>query len=278
MKKFRFTLWVAIALVATIPAYSQNYDAPLSVTALAIGGQQLFISDAFSASGNPARCAMYDDKSAPKFRFGIMVRNQFLMNTLKNGGAGVSVCINKTDGIGFNLQYEGTSNLKRNTFVMAYAKRINNRVFLGVSLYYLNLFEQTIGNKNLITGKAGLYFQSSKKVAFGLSIFNPFATKLTLLTSERIPTNMISGLSYEVSKQLKCYISYRLGLHEANNLMLGMSYSSQPMLLWYMGCSTFNDLLNFGVRIKLKSMELQLSMSYQQRLGISPAVGFDWGR
>lgn len=276
MKKFRFTLWVAIALVATIPSYSQNQDAPSSVPVLAIGGQQLFISDAFSASGNPALCAKYEDKSTTKFRLGIITKNHYLINTLNQGGAGGNVTINKTDGIGFNIQYEGTANLKKNTFIMAYSKRINNRLFLGVSVYYLNLFEQTIGNKNIITGKAGLYFQSTKKIAFGLTIFNPFATKLTQLTSERISSNMISGISYEVSKQLKCFLSYRLGLHEPNQLMLGLNYSSHPMLDWFLGCNTSNDLLSFGTIIKSKSIRIQLAINYQQRLGVSPAMGFEW--
>ncbi len=278
MKKFRFTLWVAIALVATIPAYSQNYDAPYSVPALALGGQQLFISDAFSASGNPALCAKYDEKSTTKFRLGIMAMNHYLINTLKQGGAGGNANINKTDAIGFNIQYEGTVNLKKNTFILAYSKRITNRLFLGVSFFYLNLFEQTIGNKNIITGKAGLYFQSTKKIAFGLTIFNPFATKLTQSTSERISSNMISGISYEVSKQLKCYLSYQLGLHEPNQLMFGLCYSSHPMLDWFLGCNSSNDLLSFGTTIKSKSIRIQLALNYQQRLGVSSAMGFEWGR
>lgn len=278
MKKFRFTLWVAIIHFATITTYSQNYEAALSVPAIALGGQQLFIGDAFSASGNPALCSKYDDKSSSKFRLGIMTMNHYLINTLKQGGVGGNLCINKTDGIGFNIQYEGSPNLKKNTFIMAYSKRINNRLFLGVSVYYLNLFEQTIGNKNIITGKAGIYFQSTKKIGFGLTIFNPFATKISLLTSERISSNINSGISYEVSKQLKCFLSYRVGLHEPNQLILGLNYSSHPMLDWFLGCNASNDLLSFGTTIKSKSIRIQLAINYQQRLGVSPAMGFEWER
>ena len=135
---------------------------------------------------------------------------------------------------------------------------------------------QTLPSKNNVIGKAGIVFNPSNALLIGVTAYNPFASKLTTLTNERIPTLISAGVCYKVSKQVNVYAEYKLGITNVRNLKLGISYEPKPGIIIYAGFQNSNSPLSFGLTFKTKSINFNVAMQYHQVLGFSPAVGLDW--
>ncbi len=257
-------------LMSNLIAHAQLKDESLAVQGMALGNQNAVIVSPFSALGNPA--LMVENK---KTSLGFTVNNRFFIRNLKLGGFGATHRFTKTDFLGIAFQFDGTSNLKQNTIGIAYAKKVNEKFYAGISIIYINLFERTIASKNKIIGKAGMCYQPTKQFLIGATVYNPFAAKLTILTTERIPTIISAGVCYKVSKQVKVYAEYKLGWYAERILKLGLSYEPRTNIIVYAGFQNSGSPLSLGLTIKTRNININIASQYHQILGFSPIVGFE---
>lgn len=258
-------------LISGLFLKAQEYDSPLSTDAIASAGQSAVLPNAFSALGNPALMPQMKRTTA-----GISVSNRYFLTELKYGGAGLVQHLTKTDAVGVALQFDGTRNFKQTTLALAYSKALHPRFNAGISFQWLNTFQQGIGNSGHFLAKAGVSFQPDKKLLLGVTVFNPFTTRMVLLTNERIPTYFKAGLAYTVSPQVVFYVEDRMSLLAKHNLKLAIHYSPIKQLTVIAGFQNANTPLSFGCRIKTKNLLIWVAFQYHQVLGISPALGLGY--
>ncbi|MCX6188399.1 MAG: hypothetical protein NTW54_02115 [Bacteroidetes bacterium] len=265
---------VILGLCIAMLSNGQSYDESFAVQGVALGNQSVTMFNAFAPVGNPA---MTTNSLTPKSTsFGIMASNRFFLKNLKLGGFGIVHKFSKSDALGLVIQFDGTVNFRQNTIALAYSKKINEKFAVGISILYLNTFEQTIGSINNFLTKAGLIFRPSKQFLVGATVYNPFASKLTQYTHERIPTIISTGVCYSLSKQVNVYTEYKLGWNSLRVFKMGIAYAPQSNLVIYAGFQTSNAPLSFGISIKTKIININIASQYHQILGFSPALGFDY--
>jgi hypothetical protein len=129
---------LVLVLTLFLNTKAQQYDETFAVHSIALGNQDAALNNSFNPIGNPAM--MPENK---KTSVGISVINRFFLINLKQGGLGFIHKFTKTDVFGIVLQFDGTVNLKQNNIALAYAKKINEKFNAGISIIYLNTFEQS---------------------------------------------------------------------------------------------------------------------------------------
>ncbi len=276
IKHFVRNILIGCCVLITSSVKAQQYDQSMSIPSIALGNQSLLLGNSFSALGNPAALTCSFSHLIPQNLIGITVSNKFFLHGLKLGGFGISHKISNTDVCAITIQFEGTANLRQTNIAFAYSKKVNDRFSLGISIIDINVFEQTIGSENKILGKAGICYQPSKLIQVAATIYNPFATKLTSLSMERIPTFLAAGICYLVSKQVKVYAEYKLGLNSVRDFKLGLSYEPKPHVIIFGGYQNTNSPLSIGITLKTKTINISIASQYHQILGFSPAFGFDY--
>ena len=254
-------------------AGAQQYDESFAVQGIAMAGQSAALGTSFNPIGNPALMPLNKRTS-----FGLSVYNKFFLANLKQGGFGMTHKLTKTDVIGVVMQFNGTPNLKQSNIALAYSKKINEKFNAGISFIYLNTFEQSLGSKNNFLAKAGIVFRPSSSFLIGATVYNPLAAKFSKFSNERIPTYISAGICYKVSRQVKVYSEYKLGLNEVRNLKLGLSYEPKPGFIFFAGYQNTNSPLSFGFTFKTKNLNINIATQYHQLLGFSPAIGMDCER
>jgi hypothetical protein len=251
--------------------HAQFYDETYALQGIALGSQSVTLSNGFSAMGNPATISQ-----AHKMEVSMSIINRFMLTDLQLMGCGFSYRFTKSDALGIVVQYDGTMNLNQKNMALGYSKKINERFSAGLTLIYLNTFERTIGSRNNVLAKAGASIQPIRDLRVGVSVYNPFAARLTKLTTERIPTIISSGICYTVSKQLKVYSEYKLGFNTLRNLKIGLCYSPKPAIEFFAGIQNTSMPLACGFSLHAKTINVNIAMQYHQVLGYSPAVGFEF--
>ena len=264
-------LFIIFLLIPALFANAQEYDNPASAEAIASAGQSVVLPNAFSGIGNPALMPMMKKTSG-----GIAISNHYFLSELNFGGAGLVHRFTQTDAAGLVIQYDGTRNFRQTVVAAAYAKALHPRFNAGLSFQWLNMFQQGIGNYNHWLAKAGFSYQVDKRLLIGVSVYNPFTSKLVQLTGERIPTHFSAGACYTVSPQVVFYAEDRMRLSGRHNLKLALHYSPVKNFTFMAGFQNANTPLSFGFRFKTKNILISIAAHYHQVLGLSPAMGLGY--
>jgi hypothetical protein len=239
----------------------------------AMGGYNVTLSDIWSSNNNQAGLGFVEDLSG-----GIYYENRFLLKEtsykagafvlpVKKGAFGLSVT-----SFGFELYSETKAGL-------SYGMRFGDKFSMGVQLNYLNTsLSQDYGSKTSITGAVGLIAKLSKELSLGVHVYNPTRTKLADYDNERLPTIMKLGLDYRFSDKVMLGVSTEKDVDFDAVVNAGIEYHIIEMLYLRAGISTNPTQYAFGFGIQLKDFKVDLSSSFHQTLGITPAISIIYSR
>lgn len=239
----------------------------------AIGGFNVTLSDLWSSNNNQAGLGFVEDLSG-----GIYYENRFLLKEtsykagafvlpVKKGAFGLSVT-----SFGFELYNETKAGL-------SYGMRFGDKFSMGVQLNYLNTsLTQDYGSKTSLTGAVGLIAKLSKELTMGVHIYNPTRAKLAKYDNERVPTIMKLGLDYRFSDKVMLAVSTEKDLNFDAIVNAGIEYHIIEMLYLRGGISTNPTQYAFGFGMQLTNFKIDLSSSFHQTLGITPAISIIYSK
>lgn len=223
------------------------------------------LSDLWAVSNNQAGIAFLDRTSA-----GLYYENRFLIKELGFKAFALAVPL-KGNTFGISITNSGYSLYSNNKFGLAFAKMLGKNFSAGIQLDYLNLsLAEGYGTANTIAAEAGIQAKLFEGFILGVHVFNLSQSKLATFETERIPTIMRIGSSYEFSDKVLLSIEVEKDLDFDQEVKIGLEYQPIEELFFRTGISTYPSFNSFGFGINVKRVRFDFSSTYHWTLGFSP--------
>lgn len=259
-----FCLLIFFLFWYQLPA--QIIRSPLSAPYPGVGTYSKNFIDAFSVINNQAGLANYEEAAA-----GIYSERRFLLKELSSLTASI-VIPSRYGGIGINTHYFGGAHYSNSQIGLAYGKKLNGQVSLGIQFNYNTIRVAGYGNSGTVTVEIGSLWQLTKKIQMGLHLYNPAGGKLGKQSQEKLASIYKVGIGYEASD--KFFISSEIAKEEDQPITVnaGMQYRFAQQIFARAVVSTATGQFAAGVGVKWKKCRVELVSSYNPRLGFSPAL------
>lgn len=265
--KIRGVLILLTIIVNIQSTQAQVANDNVGARSAAMGGYSVTLSDIWSTNNNQAGLGFVTDLAG-----GIYYENRFLLKETSYK-AGAFVLPVKTGALGLSITSFGYELYSQSKASLSYGQRFGDNFSMGVQLNYLNTsLSQDYGTKNAFTGAVGLIAKLSDELSIGVHVYNPTRSKLAEYDNERIPTIMKLGLDYRFSKKVMLGIETEKDIDFDAVVKAGLEYHATEMFYLRGGISTNPTQSSFGFGLQLKDFKLDLSTSFHQTLGMTPAI------
>lgn len=207
---------------------------------------------------------------------GLYYTNRFLLKELSSQSL-VFAYPTKFGNIGVSVDYFGYSQQSEIQFGLAYAKKFNKYISLGIKFDYLQYQQaEEYGNTHAVLAEIGILSHPYENIYIGAHVYNPSMAKFNTSVEKYAPTIFSIGIAYvpdplvsltaQVDKDLNYDPTYKVGvelnLKEAFYIRSGMNISPNA---YYLGLGYY-----------FKNIKFDIAFSYQQVLGVSPASSFGY--
>ncbi len=238
----------------------------------ALAGASAAVTDCWSVFGNQAGLAGIE-----RIEVGGSFQNRFLVRELSTRSAFVILPV-QSSVFAVSFSQFGQVPFRREKVGMAYARRLTSRLNFGMQFNYYRLF---LAEENRSSGSAGLdlgcQFLSSEKLVFGLHIQNPYQTGISLSSgSYYFPSRIRLGVWYALSDDFSLTSELVNGFDRHLMAIAGVEYHILEKLHLRGGVSGKPYRLSGGMGFNLTRLTFDLAVSYDQYLGNSPAVSFQY--
>ena len=251
-------------------AGNENYLTGARSSGMAHASVTLY--DVWSANQNQAGLAYVDQLSA-----GLYYENRFL---LKETGikAGVVAIPTKSGTFGVSVVNFGYKNYNEGKYGIAYGRKLGENVSAGLQLNYISTFfgDVTYGRKNGFTAEIGVRARIVNQLFVGAHIYNITRTKLADYNNEYVPTVFRLGMEYRFSEKTFLVVEAQQDIEHRVILKTGFEYGINSTLYLRGGVATNPFSNSFGVGLKLKNLDLDISSAYHYVLGFSPQVSLSY--
>ena len=245
----------------------------LGARSAALGGYNATLSDVWSTNNNQAGLGFVEDMTG-----GIYYENRFLLSETSYK-AGAFVLPVKTGALGLSVSSFGYELYNETKAGLSYGQHFGDKFSVGVQLNYLNTkLTQEYGSKTAVTGAIGAIAKLSKEFTLGVHVYNPSRSKLTNDNNERIPTIMKLGVEYKFSDKVMFVVSTEKDVDFNARVNAGIDYHITEMFYLRGGISTNPTQYAFGAGMQLKHFKVDLSSSFHQTLGITPAISIVYSK
>jgi hypothetical protein len=248
------------------PALSQTLRRPIAAPYIGFGAYSFNHTDVFSFTSNQASLAQMKNASA-----GVYGERRFMLGELNNYNAAIALPT-RSGNFGLKAGYSGFSDYNETQVGLAYARRLGNKLDIGVQFNYNGIRIAGYGSASAISFEVGSIFHISDKLHTGFHINNPVGGKFGKDQQEKLPSVYTVGLGYDASE--KFFFSAEVVKEEDQpvNVNAGLQYKFIPQLLARAGMSSATSSAWFGLGLFLKSFRLDVTASYHPQLGITPGL------
>lgn len=222
--------------------------------------------DVFSFSSNTAALAQVKNITA-----GVYGERRFMLGDL--GLYQLNVAVPTSAGsFGLNAIRFGGSVYNETALGLAYARKLGEKIDVGVQFNYYNFKVSTYGNASSINAEAGLIFHATDQLNLGAHIYNPTATSIGKNDEEKLPAIYSLGFGWDASK--KFFIGVEISKEEDQpvNLNGGMQYGFDEKLFARAGFSSASSQFYFGAGVLLKDFRIDVTATFHPQLGITPGL------
>ena len=248
---------------------------PISYFAQAIGARSAALGtcssslvDAYAGHNNPGALGFLDRTST-----GFYYENRFLIKQLAFSGFSIGTPLKK-GSIGLSYTTFGFSAFRQSASAVSYGIALNENISIGSKINFLNLFIGDVyGRAMAFTGELGFLAKLSQKVWVAGHVNNPTKSKFTNYNNEIIPSVINLGIQYLISKNVIALLEAEKSSYQKLNLKGGIEYKPSADIFLRAGASSNPAQASFGVGVKLKTFQFDLSSNYHYILGFSPQIG-----
>lgn len=232
----------------------------------AMGGVGVAMQDVNSLWSNQAGLV-----GVKKLSVSMNSEQRFSLQGVNSSTLAVAIPTSKLGVVALGVQYFGGSVYQETKVGLAYARKLMDKLSIGVQFDYLRTQVEDYGNVSVYTFELGLQSQLLEKLNIGAHIYSPMRVSYT--DTDYVPTQITLGLSYEFSKKVQVVAEFEQIATQKPNAKAGIAYRIAKPLSLYAGVST-NPLLNtFGLGIHLKYFRIDMAFQYHQLLGFTPSIG-----
>ena len=266
MRKF-----LLIILLLPFVAFSQNIPFESGGKNVGMGNSTMTVAQVWSVNNNQGGLGYLENPE-----IGIYYTNRFLLKELSSQSL-VFAYPTKFGNIGASVEYFGYSQQSELQLGLAYAKKFNKYISLGVKFDYLQYQQlEEYGNTHAVIAEVGILSHPYKNIFIGAHVYNPSRSKFNTSVEKYAPTIFSVGIAYipdplvsltaQIDKDINYSPTYKVGvelnLKESFYIRSGINLSPNAYFL--------------GLGYYFKNIKFDIAFSYQQVLGISPASSFGY--
>lgn len=246
--------------------FSQTLRRPVAAPYIGLGAYSFNHTDVFSFTSNQASLAQLKNATA-----GVYAERRFMLNELNNYNAAIGLPTH-SGNFGLKAGYSGFSDYNETQLGLAYARKLGNKIDVGVQFNYNGIRVAGYGSASAISFEAGTIFHITDKLHTGFHVNNPVGGKFGKDQQEKLPSVYTVGFGYDASE--KFFFSAEVVKEEDQpvNVNAGLQYKFIPQLLARAGISSATSSVWLGLGLSFGSFRLDVTSSYHPQLGISPGL------
>lgn len=245
---------------------AQTARRPVAALYTSLGAYSTHHVDVFSFTNNQASLAEIKNASA-----GVYGEKRFLLDELSLYQLAIAIPT-QSGNFGIKTGYYGFSEYNESQLGLAYARKLGEKVDVGVQFNYNGIRVSSYGNSSAINFEIGTVLHLTEKLFAGVHAYNPVGGKFGKNAEEKLASVYTVGLGYEASE--KFFVSAEIEKEENQpvNVNAGMQYKFLPQLTVRAGIATNTSNVYGGAGLYLKSFRLDVVASYHPQLGVTPGL------
>ncbi len=264
-----FIASIALLLI-NINILAQGYVA-IGARSNALVNASATLNDVWAFHHNPGALGEIKETSV-----GISYENRFLIKDLQSQGFAFAQPL-KVGVISVGGQFFGNRNYRSQRVGVGYSMKLTPKLFAGVQLNYQGLqLGENYGNKNTLTGEAGIVAYITDKWKFGASVTNVSRTKLADYVNERFQTTMRIGTSYNLSNKVLFLAEVQKSIDYQFRGLFAIEYTPIEQLFIRGGVGINPTEFGLGIGYRFKFIHLDVGSNFHPVLGWSPHVGLTY--
>lgn len=245
---------------------AQSSKSPTSAWYSYSGTYSKDFSTAFSVYANPASLAIIN-----RFSAGAYGEKRFMLSELGNYSAVIAIPTS-SGNFALTADYFGYKAYNETTLGISYGRKIGELAYIGARFKYQSVLIQSYGKASTINAEIGSIFQLTPQLWSGLSVENPFPVRFGKERDEKLTPLYKAGVGYTLSPA--CYFGLTVFKEEDHDpgIHIGVHYRPIKQLFAGAGIVTVNHSWYFGAGYLYKNLRLDFTVSFHNRLGMSPGL------
>lgn len=230
------------------------------------------LSGCWSVFGNPAGlCGINRPVIGGSFQ------NRFLVHELSTR-AGLLVLPVQSSVFAFSLSQFGQIPFRQEKFGLAYARRISPQLKFGVQFNCYRLFlSEENRSASSFGAELGIQYLFTERFVVGFHVVNPYRTGIKLTSGMfRYPSRIRIGTFHRFSDLFSLTTELENDLDDHFILKTGIEYTILEKLFVRVGVSGKPYQLSAGMGFQVEKLTFDLATTYNQYLGNSPSVSFQY--
>jgi hypothetical protein len=237
-----------------------------------LAGASVGLSDCWSVYGNQAGLAQIN-----QVEIGCSFQNRFLINELSTRSLVFAIPV-QSSVFAVTVSQFGKNNFRQEKYGLAYARQIFPKLNFGVQFNYYQIYlpedKQSVGSSGI---ELGVQYLLSHQLILGIHVMNPYQTGIATMTGTyQFPRRLNFGANFHLSNDLSLSSEFEHDLSSQLTVRSGMEYTILEKLFLRTGFSGKPYQLTAGLGFRLKNIIIDLASSYNQYLGNSPSVSFQY--
>lgn len=253
-------------LMLNVHLYAQVIRQPLSVHYASAGVYSVRFSDVFCGTANQASLA-----SLKTTAFAVYGEKRFMLDELK-GFTAIFALPSASGSFGLQTDYFGSSSFNETQLGLAYARKVGQRVDVGVKFNYHTVRVPVYGSASAVNFEGGAVFHLTDQIHSAIHVYNPTAVKLGKNGLERLASIYRFGIGYEASEKLLVLSEVVKVEDRSLGVVAGLQYSIHPRLFIRTGISTANTSSYFSLGINTSFCRVDFNTAYHPQLGFTPGI------
>jgi len=259
---------ILLFLCIPISIFSGNENLAIGGRATGMGNTGICFSDVWAVRYNQACLADISKISA-----GLSYESRFLTKSL---GIKSFAFVFPTKSGTFGLSYTGFGDklYQESKIGLGYGMKISKKFNVGINVNYHQIrLGNNYGTKQNLTFEIGLLGKINDNLKIGFHLFNPLTAKINDYQDETIPVLISFGINYKFSDKISTNIELEKDIDFKPNFKVGIEYKPKKNLYIRTGIETNPMAPSLGFGIIYKQFNIDISSSFHQVLGITPALG-----
>ena len=237
-----------------------------------LAGISVSLADCWSIFGNQAGLAQID-----RLTIGGSFQNRFLVKELSTN-SGLVILPVHSSVFAFSVYQFGEITFRQEKMGIAFARSLSPRLHFGIQFNYYRFFlaeeNKTIGSYGV---ELGFQYQLTDHLLLGIHALNPYQTnRQTFSGKYSYPSQFNVGAYFKVSESFAFVTELQKDLLYPLNIKTGLEYDVQNKLFIRTGISGKPYQLSAGMGFAVKMLAIDLGVAYNQYLGNSPSVSFQY--
>lgn len=230
------------------------------------------LSDCWSVFGNQAGLA-----GIQRPVVGGSFQNRFLVNELSTR-SGLIVYPFQSSVFAFSLSQFGQIPFRQGKYGLAYARKVSLKLNFGLQFNGYRLF---LSEENLSVGsfgvELGIQYLFTDRFVVGFHVMNPYRTGVKLASGRfYYPSRVRVGSFYQLTDLFSLTTELENDFDDHFILKSGIEYCILEKLFLRAGVAGKPYQLSGGIGFQVKRLTLDLATVYNQYLGNSPSVSFQY--